>query len=282
MTGRTGIPVHQHATADTEPARLSGPAPARPAPAAPPEADPVPPGPAAGAFGTELLSKLSHELRSPLASIVGLTRVMLLRLSAGTAEAATQVRQLQLLQASAAMSLATIERVVDLARIESGLTGPLPQLVDCRSVVTDVAAKLGPAAAARGLRLRTDVPERPVLISTDPELLGRLLSELAGNALKFTDAGEVRIRLDASAESLVIEVSDDGPGIAPHEQARIFEPFERGELAAERDDGAAGLGLCLARKQAELIGAQLSLGRQAGPGATFSVTLDGPRTDPRS
>jgi signal transduction histidine kinase len=255
----------------------------QPAPCAPAPCVPAAGVPAAGAFSTDLLAKLSHELRSPLASIVGLTRVMLMRLSAGTAEAATQVRQLQLLQASAAMSLATIERVVDLARIESGLACPLPQLVDCRGVVTAVAEKLGMAAAARGLRLCIDVPERPVLVSTDPDVLGRLLSELAGNALKFTDAGEVRIRLDASAEPLVIEVSDDGPGIAPHEQARIFEPFERGELAAESDDGAAGLGLCLARKLAELIGAQLSLGSQAGPGATFSVTFAGARgTDPRS
>ena len=231
------------------------------------------PGPAAGWFGAEVLSKLGHELRSPLAAIIGLTKVMLMRLAAGTADAATQARQLQLLQASAAASLATIERVVDLARIESGLACPLARLVDGRDIVTSVATHLQAAATERGLRLHTDVPDRPVLVSTDPEIAGRLLRELAGNALRFTDAGEVRIRLTAGAGPLVIDVSDDGPGIAAHEQARIFGPFERGELAAGSDDGAAGLGLCLARKQAELIGARLSLASQAGSGSTFSITF---------
>jgi signal transduction histidine kinase len=231
------------------------------------------PGPAAGSFGAEVLSKLGHELRSPLAAIIGLTKVMLMRLSAGTADAATQARQLKLLQASAAASLATIERVVDLARIESGLACPLPRLVDCRGIVTDVAAQLRTAAAERGLRLCVDVPDRPVMVSTDPDIAGRLLRELAGNALRFAGAGEVRIRLKAGAEPLVIDVSDDGPGIAAAEQARIFGPFERGERAADSDDGAAGLGLYLASKQAEQIGAQLSVASQAGSGSTFSVTF---------
>ena len=236
-------------------------------------AQPGLPGPTAGALSASLLSKLSHELRSPLASIVGLTKVMLMRLAAGTADAATQARQLQLLQASAASSLATIERVVDLARIESGLTCPLPRLVDCRGIVTDVAAQLRTAAAERGPCLSVDVPDRPVLVSTDPEIAGRLLRELAGNALRFTDAGEVRIRLKAGAGPLVIDVSDDGPGVAVPEQARIFGPFERGELAADSGDGAAGLGLYLARKQAELIGARLSVASQTGSGSTFSITF---------
>jgi signal transduction histidine kinase len=108
--------------------------------------------------------------------------------------------------------------------------------------------------------------------------------------VRFTDAGEVRIRLKAGAEPLVIEVSDDGPGIAAAEQARVFGPFERGAPAADTDDGAAGLGLYLARKQAGQIGAELSLASQAGSGSTFSITFTGssaqpgtgPGTDPGS
>jgi signal transduction histidine kinase len=249
-----------------------------------------PPAPTAGALSADLLPRLSHELRSPLASILGLTKVMLIRLGAGTADAATQVRQLQLLQASAARSLATIDQVVELAAVESGQARPEPQLVDCRDIVTAVAGQLGTAAAERGLRLCVDVPDRPVMISTDPEIARRLLRELAGNAVRFTDAGEVRIRLNAGAEPLVIEVSDDGPGIAAAEQARVFGPFERGAPAADTDDGAAGLGLYLARKQAGQIGAELSLASQAGSGSTFSITFTGssaqpgtgPGTDPGS
>jgi signal transduction histidine kinase len=245
-------------------------------------AGPLPPVPTADAFGAEVLSKLSHELRSPLAAIIGLTRILLMRLAAGQADPATQVRQLEMVQASAARSLATIEQVVDLARIESGRICASPQVVDCRDLVAEVAAELRAAGAERGPRLCVDVPQCPVVITSDPGILGRLLRELVGNALRFTDGGEVRIRLHASDGPVVIDVSDDGPGIPLHEQARIFEPFERGANAAERDDGAPGLGLGLARKQADLLGAQLSVRSQAGSGSTFSVTFADPHSQPSS
>jgi anti-sigma regulatory factor (Ser/Thr protein kinase) len=251
-----------------------------PAQAALTGAGPEPPAPPADAFGAEVLSKLGHELRSPLAAIIGLTRILLMRLAAGQADAATQVRQLEMVQASAARSLATIEQVVDLARIESGRVCASPQLVDCRGVVAEVAAELRAAGAERGLRLCADVPQGPVAITTDPGILGRLLRELAGNALRFTDAGEVRIRLHSGDGPVVIDVSDDGPGIPLHEQGRIFEPFERGASAAGGDDGAPGLGLGLARKQAGLLGAQLNVRSQAGSGSTFSITFADPHTEP--
>jgi signal transduction histidine kinase len=243
-------------------------------------AGPGPPAAPADAFGAEVLSKLGHELRSPLAAIIGLTRILLMRLAAGQADAATQVRQLEMVQASAARSLATIEQVVDLARIGSGRVCASPQLVDCRDVVAEVAAELRAAAAERGLRLCVNVPQGPVVITTDPGILGRLLRELVGNALRFTDAGEVRIRLHAGDGPVVIDVSDDGPGIPLHEQGRIFEPFERGARTAEGDDGAPGLGLGLARKQAGLLGAQLNVRSQAGSGSTFSITFADPHTEP--
>jgi hypothetical protein len=237
------------------------------------------PGPAAqfaSAFGAEGLSKLSHELRTPLVAIIGLTRLLLTRLAAGQADAATQARQLDMIQASAVSSLATIDQVLDLAGIESGRVHASPQPVDCRDLVAEVTAELQAAATESGLRLRAEIPRDPVVISTDPGLLGRLLRELIGNALRFTDAGEVRIRLDSSNGPVVIDVSDDGPGIPSHEQARLFEPFERGASAAERDDGAPGLGLGLARGQAGLLGAQLGVRSQDGSGSTFSVTFADP------
>ena len=251
-----------------------------PAQAALTGAGPGPPAPSADAFGAEVLSKLGHELRSPLAAIIGLTRILLMRLAGGQADAATQVRQLEMVQASAARSLATIEQVVDLARIESGRVCASPQLVDCRGVVAEVAAELRAAGAERGLRLCVDVPQGPVVITTDSGIFGQLLRELVGNALRFTDAGEVRIRLHSGDGPVVVDVSDDGPGIPLDEQGRIFEPFERGARAVEGDDDAPGLGLGLARKQAGLLGAQLNVRSQAGSGSTFSVTFADPHTEP--
>jgi signal transduction histidine kinase len=248
------------------------------------------PGPVPDAPGADVLSKLGHELRSPLTGIIGLTTILLIRLGAGTADAVTQVRQLEMIQASAVRSLATIDVVVDLAMIDSGRVRPRPQLVDCREIVADVATKMRTDAPDRAPRLLTDVPGRPVMVTSDPEILGQVLSELVGNGLRFTDAGEVRLRLHASDKPVIIDVADDGPGIPAHEQALLFEPFERGQVAAERDDGAPGLGLHRARKQAELLGAELSVASQTGLGSTFTVTFAepgarpgaGPGADPRS
>jgi signal transduction histidine kinase len=236
---------------------------------------PANPGTASAALGTDVFSKLAHELRSPLAGIIGLTKVLLMRLEADAVDPATQVRQLGMIQTSAARALATIEKITDVAKIESGRVTAVRQAVDCRDVVTETASNLGEAASGRGLRLRTDVPDHPVMVTSDPEIIGRLLRELVENGLKFAGAGEVRIRLYASGPQVVVEVSDDGPGIPPDEQARIFEPFERGELAAEHDDGS-GLGLYLARRQAGLLGARLSVASQAGSGSTFSLTFANP------
>src|ERR1700689_5441080 len=153
------------------------------------------PGAAGDALGVSVLSKLGHELRSPLPGIIGLAQVLLMRLEAGTLDPATQARQLGMIQASAARGLAASEKGPDLAKIESGQAGAARQAVDCRDVVARAASKLGDSAAGRGLRLRTEVPDRPATVTSDPEVIGRLLCELVENGLKFTDAGEVRIRL---------------------------------------------------------------------------------------
>ena len=203
----------------------AAPGPAAPVHAAHPKAMSLPAdaGPDADGFGADVLSKLSHELRSPLAAIIGLTRVLLIRINAGQADRATQVRQLGMIQASAARSLSTIEQVVQLARMQSGRVRPALQFADCRDVVTSVAAMLQGAAADRGLRLLTDVPEHPVMILSDPDILGQLLSELVSNGLCYTDGREVRIRLHVDEEPVIIDVRDDGPGIPVPEQARILE-----------------------------------------------------------
>jgi signal transduction histidine kinase len=240
--------------------------------------------PTSGAFSAEVLPKLRHELRSPLVGIIGLTRILLMQLNAGPPDAARQARQLEMIQTSAVRSLATIEQVADLARIDAGKIQPAFDLVDCRGVVADVAAGLQDAAAERELCLRAEIPDQPVMVTSDPEILAPLLRELVSNALRFTDAGEVRVQLQAGDGPVVIEVADDGPGIPLDDQARIFGPFERGELAAERHDGAAGLGLYLACARAGLLGLQLGLASQAGSGSTFSVTFHaGPQgSDQRS
>jgi signal transduction histidine kinase len=223
-----------------------------------------------------VLSKLGHELRSPLAAIIGLTRILQSRLAAGETDPGEQAELLTMIESSASRSLATVEQVVDAAKIEAGRVVVERRTADGCATVAAVAAVFQPIAEARGLRLRVEVPDHPVLISTDNDLLGNLLRELVDNAVKFADAGPVLIRLTANADrSAVIEVSNDGPGIPVHDQVRVFAAFERGELAAERDDDGCGLGLYRASKLADLLGAHLSVRSEAGQRTTFTLTVPG-------
>ncbi len=216
-----------------------------------------------------VLSKLGHELRSPLTGIIGLTGVLLTRIERGDADPAQQVRQLEMIRSSAGRSLQTVERVVDITRIDAGRVRCDPRPTDCGALATGAIAPFLTPAAARGLRLRVVAPPSPVVVLTDPDLLGRVLHELLDNAVRFADPGEVVVRV--LAEPGCVEVTDPGPGIPAEEQERIFAPFERGELAAERDDGGAGLGLYLARRLTGLLGAGLSVRGEPGGGTTFSV-----------
>jgi len=230
---------------------------------------PRPAGP--GLLGGTSVAKLGHELRGPMNGIVGLARILLRKLSAGPGDPDTQTRQLTLLLTSAGRMLRLIEQVVDVARLQSDLVRPAPRTVDCRDVVAEAVRSKEPAARERGLRLRLESPAEPVPLLCEADLLHRVVAELIGNALRYTGGAEVRVRLSVPG-AVRIEVANDGPAIPAGERTRIFEAFERGE-AADGDDGGAGLGLYLARTLAGLLGADLRLRDEAGPGVTFVLDL---------
>jgi signal transduction histidine kinase len=204
-----------------------------------------------------------------LTGIVGLSRVLLTRIERGSVDPAQQIRQLEMIQNCAARSLQTVERVVDLARIDAGRLRCDPRAVDCAAVAADAITVLLSAADARGLRLRAETPG-PVLVETDPVLLGKVLHELLDNAVRHADPGDVVVSV--RTDPVRIEVRDAGPGVPSADRERIFGAFERGDRAAERDDGGCGLGLYLARRLADLLGARLAV---RGEPTTFSVTFPG-------
>jgi len=218
------------------------------------------------------LSKMGHELRSPLNGIIGLTRIMQMKHAAGSVDAAQQLRQLDMVQTSAQRLLATIERLTDIAKIESGGLQPRWEPVDCGALVAEETHP--------GLVL--DAPDRPVVVTSDPKILKKLLHELVDNAVKFTRSasGAVRVRVHPAADdgAALISVEDDGPGVPDSERARIFEAFERGENAPDYSDGS-GLGLYLAVRLAGLLGAQLDV--HSGPGGGSSFTVSVPAVEPQ-
>jgi signal transduction histidine kinase len=223
-----------------------------------------------------LLSKLGHELRSPLTGIMGLTRIMLVKLTEGSIVTAQQIHQLELVRTSAVEMLETVERVVAIAKVEVA-TSPPEDVFDCRAAVTAVVAKATPNADAHARRLIVEVPDEPVMATGDEDALRRLLTELVDNAIKHTDQTDVHIRCRLTPhQSPAIEVSDDGPGMTAEEQTRIFTPFFRGAAAEHHDIAGSGLGLYLAQRLTARCGATLTVRSAPSTGTTFVVQLNPP------
>jgi signal transduction histidine kinase len=227
--------------------------------------------------GVDVLSKLGHELRGPLNGIIGLARIMRVKISTGSVDAGHQARQLEMIQHSADELLATVERVADLARLDATPVPAVLDQVDVGQIVSDVIVALRPGAIARGLQLSADPPSGPVVVPAEPEHLRRLVTELVDNAVKYTDSTQVRVRATPTAGSGgLVEVSDDGPGIPTDQHDRLFAPFARGAAAEDRAVAGSGLGLCLARRIAVRCGAELSLNSAPGTGSTFRIEWSGP------
>ena len=227
--------------------------------------------------GVDVLSKLGHELRGPLNGIIGLVRIMLMKISTGSVDAGQQTRQLEMIQHSADELLATVERVADLARLDAVPAPANLEPVDVHPIISEVIAAFQPDAMARGLNLLGDSRDGRVLVYGEPEPLRRLVSELVDNAVKYTDSTHIRIRATRTAGTgALVEVSDDGPGIPTDQHERVFAPFTRGTAAEERGVSGPGLGLCLARRVAGRYGGELSLHSPPGAGSTFRVQWSGP------
>jgi nitrogen-specific signal transduction histidine kinase len=237
------------------------------------------PAPGAALPGGPLLSLLGHELRSPLTAVIGLTRMLLRRLSIGPPDPESQARQLNLLLTSASQMLRLTEQVAEVARLDSGSARPAPAPIDIRDVVGAAVQGQQPAAAERQLRLLVDIPAGPFPLTCEENLITRLLRELIDNAVRYTDGTDVRIRVTApDRDTIMIEVVNDGPAIPAEERSRIFGPFERGSSGTERDDGGTGLGLYLARQLARELGATLRLRDDTPLETSFAVEI--PRGGP--
>ena len=228
--------------------------------------------------GALLLSKLGHELRSPLTGIVGLTRIMLVKLADGSITTAQQIHQLELVRTSAIQMLETIDRVAAIAALQVG-NFPPDDAFDCRATITAVVAQLAPSAHAHARRLIVEVPDQPVMAAGHEYALQRLLTELVDNAIKYTDQTDIRIRCRLTPrQTSVIDVSDDGPGMTVDEQTRIYLPFARGAAAEQHHVAGSGLGLYLAQQLTAQCGATLTMHSAPSAGSTFVVQLNPPAT----
>ena len=220
------------------------------------------------------LASMSHELRTPLNGVIGFTGTLLMGLPGPlTGE---QREQLSTVDSSARHLLSLINDLLDLAKIESGKVDLRPERVDLRELVEEVMSTLRPAVVAKGLRLEGVLPSSgPVYLWTDRRAVTQVLLNLGGNAVKFTERGEVRIELSQADRALApieIAVRDTGIGIREEDQAKLFTAFTRLDQARGRPEGT-GLGLHLSQKLAELLGGRITLESREGAGSTFTLVL---------
>jgi len=224
---------------------------------------------------SRFVANMSHELRTPLNSVIGFSN-LLLKNNQGNLNK-EDLSYLQRIRDNGIHLLSLINEVLDLSKVEVGRTeleiGPvrLDRLV--REVITSIEG----AALEKHIALSVDVPDGVDVIQADEKRLKQVLINLAGNAVKFTERGEVTIRLrtaEGTRRPVEIEVSDTGIGIPPDEIAGIFEAFHQADGSTARKYGGTGLGLAISRSLCRLMGFDLVAASEVGRGSTFRVVLD--------
>ncbi|MCP9972656.1 ATP-binding protein [Actinomadura madurae] len=213
-------------------------------------------------------ANISHELRTPVNGIIGLSRLLL----DPAAEPVTpeQRHQIILIRETGGTLLALVDELLDMAKAEQGRLEPRPAPVNVPALLKHLAELMGPMAEQAGLTLSVDVSRAPPVIVTDREMLSRILRNLVGNGLKFTAEGEVRLAAGATSRHTEFVVTDTGVGIPPDEQERVFEEFYQAPGGTAR---GTGLGLPYARHLATALGGELLLESAEGEGTTVTLRL---------
>jgi signal transduction histidine kinase len=220
---------------------------------------------------SQFLANMSHELRTPLNAILGYTELIADKIYGEVPDKMREV--LERVEKSGRHLLGLINDILDLSKIEAGqLTLALTDY-SMADVVQSVAVSVEALAAEKKLELAVTVDPDLPLGHGDQRRLTQVVLNLVGNALKFTDTGHVAVRASRVDETFLVEVADTGPGIAPDDQAKIFEEFQQAESATTRAKGGTGLGLAIARRIIEMHGGRLWVESTLGQGSTFSFTV---------
>jgi GAF domain-containing protein len=220
---------------------------------------------------SQFLANMSHELRTPLNAILGYTELILDNIYGETPEKMREV--LDRLQANGKHLLGLINDVLDLSKIEAGqLTLDLADY-SLQDVVHTVVVAVESLANGKKLALTADVGQNLPIGHGDGRRLAQVLLNLVGNAIKFTDKGEVAIKATAENGSFTVAVRDTGPGIAASDQGKIFEEFQQADNSATKRKGGTGLGLSIAKRIIGMHGGRIWVESDVGKGSTFAFTI---------
>jgi two-component system CheB/CheR fusion protein len=214
------------------------------------------------------LNTLSHEFRTPLTSMI--MDAGLLTRDSVTAE---QGRLVERIRAGGWHLASMIDEILTFSRLEEGHEPVHPRRMDARDIAREAGGLVESAAEARHLAFVLDLPPEPVEVETDGDKARQILVNLCGNAVKYTEAGEIRLRVRGEDGRVVFEVRDTGRGIAPEHHARIFERFWQVDAGSPQASGGMGIGLAAAREFSRLLGGDVEVESEAGRGSTFRVWL---------
>jgi signal transduction histidine kinase len=220
---------------------------------------------------SQFLANMSHELRTPLNAILGYTELIADKIYGEVPERMGEV--LERVDKSGRHLLGLINDILDLSKIEAGQLTLALSDYSMADVVQSVAVSVEALAREKRLELAVTVDPDLPLGRGDQRRLTQVVLNLVGNALKFTDAGRVALRASHADGAFLVEVADTGPGIAPEDQAKIFEEFQQAASATARAKGGTGLGLAIARRIVEMHGGRMWVESAPGQGSTFSFTV---------
>jgi PAS domain S-box-containing protein len=222
---------------------------------------------------SSFLARMSHEIRTPMNGVLGMTELLL-----ETGLTSTQRKYAETVQRSGQNLLGIINDLLDFSKIEAGKLELEKTDMDLRRTIEDIVDLLAERAHVKGLELACSIPpDLSTRVRGDPLRLGQVLTNLVGNAIKFTEQGAVVIRvagLDETQNTVTMrfDVSDTGTGISPEAQSRIFEEFAQGDGSTTRKHGGSGLGLAICKQLVEMMGGSIHVESALGAGSTFWFT----------
>jgi signal transduction histidine kinase len=220
---------------------------------------------------SQFLANMSHELRTPLNAILGYSELMADGAYGEPSEKMLGV--LKRLEAQGKHLLGLINDVLDLSKIEAGQLVLELSDYSVQDIAQTVRSTLEPLAADKKLAFKVEVAPQLPSGHGDGRRLTQVLINLVGNAIKFTDAGEVAIKAEANNGSFHVSVRDTGPGISATDQAKLFQEFQQADNAITRKKGGTGLGLAISKRIIEMHGGRIWVESQPGQGSTFTFTL---------
>ena len=221
---------------------------------------------------SRFLSYMSHEFRTPLASITSISDILLNRMDGPlTSE---QQKQLQFVQGSVRELTEMVDDLLDLAKVEAGRISISPEWFEMVDLFSALRGMFRPIVSSASVSLIFEEPESVPRIYTDDKKLSQILRNFISNALKFTPEGEVRVTAAMATEDTVeFAVTDTGIGIAPEHLPVLFSDFVQLDTRIQKRLRGTGLGLSLAKKFSALLGGKVSVESQLGKGSRFSVLI---------